>query len=157
MARPRKLAKYSQEEVRQKVLELGTIKEAAKFYGCVDKVVSNKIGNFHHRGVDPKDEAEILSLLKFHNRKTAADLMGYSVHQITWLTKRKGVKCPSIGKPNAVSPLSYYEMNNMDEVVKDYETIGKCAEALGVSDKTIYKHLKACRNREAVHSNNQAV
>ncbi|AGN51432.1 hypothetical protein VPJG_00068 [Vibrio phage jenny 12G5] len=154
MSRPRKLAKCSQEEVRQKVLELGTIKEAAKFYGCVDKVVSNKIGNFYHRGVNPKDETEILSLLRFHNRKTVSELMGYSVHQITWLTKRNGIKCPSIGKPNAVSPLSYYEMNNMDKVVKDYETIGKCAEALGVSDKTIYKHLKACKDREATHSNN---
>ena len=153
MARPFKLTEYSQEDVREKVLELGTIKKAAEFYGCGIKTVSNKIGNLHHRGVDPKDEAEILSLLKFHNRKTVSELMGYSVHQITWLTKRKGVKCPSIGKPNAISPLSYYEMNNMDEVVKDYRTIADCAEALGVSDKTIFKHLKACRNREATHSN----
>lgn len=156
MARPHKLAAYTQEEVRQKVLELGTIKEAAKFYGCVGKVVSNKIGTFHHRGVDPKDKAEILHLLKFHNKKTVGELMGYSQHQITWMAKREGIKCSSLGKPNAVSPLSYYEMNNMDEVIKDYGTIAKCAEALGVSDKTVYKHLKACRNREAAHSNNQA-
>lgn len=156
MARPYKLASYSQEEVRAKVKELGTIAKAAKFYECAEKTVSNKIGFFVYRSVDPKHHKELKELLKIHTKSRVGELMGYSQSQMEWFTKKHKIKCSSKGKPKIDSNLTHYEMNNMDEVVKDYATILDCADELEVSAKTIHRHLKICRERkrEAAHGSN---
>lgn len=156
MARPFKLAKYTQEEVRQKVVEFGGLKGAAEFYGCAENTLSRKIGNFTVRGVKPSDEKEIRELLKIHTKNKVAELMGYSVNQLEWFTKRNKLKCSAKGKPTASSSLTYYEMHNMDKVVKQYDNVSDCAYNLGVCDKTVYRWLKHAKNRKAAHSNNQA-
>ena len=70
--RPKALGKYTQEEVRQKVLELGAINKAAKFYGVSDRTVSVKIGNFNHRGVKSEHIKEIRAMAKSHTKKAAS-------------------------------------------------------------------------------------
>jgi hypothetical protein len=154
--RPKALGKYTQEEVRQKVLELGAINKAAKFYGVSDRTVSIKIGNFNHRGVKPEHIKEIRAMAKSHTKKNVAQLLGYTWRQIDWAARQNGIKFSNSRKPRWNSELTYYEMHNMDLIVKQYPSIEKCAEEHGVCTRTIDKHIKLsreARNCESHHNN----
>ena len=80
--RPEKLTEYTQEEVRQKILELGTIKATAEFYGVGSATIRRKIGDFHHWGVKPAHIKEIRAMAHSHTMQKVADLLGYKIHQV---------------------------------------------------------------------------
>lgn len=152
--RPTALGKYTQEEVRQKVLELGTITKTAEFYGVTDKTVSNKIGNFIYRGVKPEHVKEIRVMANTHTKANVAKLLGYTKRQIEWSARQHGIVFASSGKPKWNSELSYYEMHNMDLIVKQYASVADCAADHGVCVRTIQKHAKRAaenRKREVGH------
>lgn len=156
--RPPALGKYTQEDVRQKVLELGTITKAAEFYGVSDRTVSNKIGNFIHRGVKPDHIKEIRAMAKTHTRNEIGRLLGYTFRQIDWAARQHKIKFATSGKPRRNSELTYNEMHNMDLIVKQYVTVSDCAAEHGVCVRTIQKHAKKAaeaRKREVGHNISQ--
>lgn len=158
MARPHKLAKYSQEEVRQKVVELGGLTPVAEFYGVAVSTVSLKVGNFRWRGVKPGDVIAIREMSKTHIMSDVAEALGYTKGQIEWAARSYSIKFCMSGKPRSNSRLTHEQMRNMDKIVKGYESVYACAKAHNVCSRTIDRHIKRCkeeRKREAAHSNNQ--
>lgn len=159
MARPHKLAKYSQEEVRQKVIELGGLKPAAEFYGAAASTVGLKVGNFRWRGIKPEDVKTIREMAKTHTMGKVAEILGYTKGQIEGASRSYGINFEMGRKPRGNSRLTYEQMHSMDLIVKNYNSILACAKALNVCSRTIDKHIKLCkedRKREVAHSNNQA-
>ena len=159
LGRPAALGKYTPEEVAAKSIELGSFTEAAKFYGVTSATVSKHVGSIHCFGVNPKHVKEIRKMASTHTKEAIGELLGYTTRQICDTGRKYGFKFPSARKPRKNSELSYYEMHNMDEIVKQYPSRQACAEAHGVDVRTINKHIKLCkedRKREAAHSNNQA-
>ena len=157
MARPHKLTKYSQEEVRQKVVELGGLKPAAQFYGVATSTVGIKVGNFCRLGVKPNHIKEIKELSTGHTMKSVGEILGYTRGQIYWAAKSHGIEFKMAGKPRSNSRLSQQQMDNMDLIVKNFDSVMDCAKAHNVCSRTIDKHIQLSkRKREAAHSNNQA-
>lgn len=153
--RPQKLTEYTQEEVQQKILELGTIKATAEFYGVGPATIRRKIGDFHHWGVKPEHIEEIRKMSKTHTMKMVAELLGYHWMQIDWISKKHKIPFGGCRKPRINSKLSHYEMHNMDLIVKQYQSQEDCAFAHDVCVETIRKHIKLSsesRKREACHS-----
>lgn len=153
--RPEKLKEYTQEEVQQKILELGTIKAAGEFYGVGKSTIRKKIGDFEYRGVKREHIEEIRKMSKTHTMKMVAELLGYNWMQIDWVSKKHKIPFGGCRKPRTNSKLSHYEMHNMDLIVKQYPTQEDCAADHDVCTKTIQKHIKLsseARKREACHS-----
>lgn len=153
--RPPKLTEYTQEEVQQKIIELGTIKETAEFYGVGSATIRRKIGDFHHWGVKQEHIEEIRSMSKTHTMKMVAELLGYHWMQIDWISKKHKIPFGGCRKPRINSKLSHYEIHNMDLIVKQYQSQEDCAFAHDVCVETIRKHIKLsskAREREACHS-----
>ncbi len=155
MARPYKLASYSQEEVRQKVLELGGLKPAAEFYGVAPSTVGIKVGNFCRLGVKPNHIKEIKELAPGHTMKSVGEILGYTRGQIYWAAKSHGIEFKMAGKPRSNSRLSQQQMNNMDLIVRNFDSVLDCAKAHNVCSRTIDKHIRLSKEkREASHSSN---
>lgn len=159
VGRPHALGKYTPEEVAEKSIELGSFTKAAKYYGVTLTTVSRRVGSIHCFGVDPKHVKEIRSMAHTHTKEAIGKLLGYTARQICDTGRKYGFSFPSARKPRKSSELSYYEMHNMDEIVKQYQSAQECARAHGVDVRTINRHILLCnkdKEREAAHSSNQA-
>lgn len=142
MGRPPALRHYTQQEVADKVSELGSINEAAKFYGVHTRTVSNKLGTIIHQGVRPEHIKTIRAMAHSHTMKQVADELGYSSHQIDWACRQRGIKFAKTRKPRWNSKLTYEQMNNMDLIIERFDSTMECAEFYGVSPRTIRKHAR---------------
>lgn len=149
MARPKKLGSLTQEEVRAKTKELGSIIKTAEFYGCCDVTVKRKIGNFQYKGIEPEDLKDIKRMAHTHTKKVIAEMLGYTVGQIDCAAKKYGISFKG-RKPRSDSKLTHYEMNNMDLIVKMYPNAQACADDHDVELRSIQDHVYKCRKiREA--------
>ncbi|CAL9964265.1 hypothetical protein VPHK24_0097 [Vibrio phage K24] len=158
VGRPHALGKYTPEEVAAKSIELGSFIKAAKHYGVTAATVGKYVGSIHCFGVDPKHVKEIRAMAHTHTKEAIGELLGYTTRQICDTGRKYGFSFPSARKPRKNSELSYYEMHNMDEIVKQYPSAQACAKAHGVDVRTINKHILLCKKdkeREAAHSNNK--
>lgn len=142
MGRPPALKNYTQQEVADKVNELGSINDAAKFYGVHPMTVSNKVGALIHQGVKPSHIKHIKSMAHSHTMRQVADLLGYKEHQIDWACRQYGIKFAKSGKPRWNSKLTYEQMHGMDLIIERFDSVRECAEFYGVSPRTIRKYVK---------------
>ena len=147
--RPPALGKYTPEEVAQKSIELGSFKAAAEFYGVCSATVSSHVGSIHCFGVNPKHVKEIRAMAHTHTKQAIADLLGYTKRQICETGRKYGFPFPTARKPRKDSQLTYYEMHNMDKIVKQYNSTSACAKAHGVDTRTIRKHVDLCKKDRA--------
>ncbi|AUS02153.1 hypothetical protein NVP2095A_72 [Vibrio phage 2.095.A._10N.286.46.E10] len=148
LGRPFALSAYTQEEVRQKVVELGRLNLAAKFYGVANSTVSLKIGNFHWKGVDPKHIKDIRAMKDTHTKAMIAEILGYTKSQIDHAGRSNGIVFASARKPRMNTELTHYEMNNMDLIVRQYQSEKECAKAHGVEVRTIRRHVLLCKQNK---------
>ena len=156
IGRPYELGKYTPEEVAQKAIELGTYAAAAKFYGVNNATVSNYIGNIHCFGVNPKHVKEIRAMAHTHTKQAIADLLGYTKRQICETGRKHGFPFPTARKPRKDSQLTYYEMHNMDKIVKQYNSTSACAKAHDVDARTIRKHVDLCKKDRELNNVNSS-
>ena len=154
MARPEKLGSLTQEEVRAKVKELGSIRKASDFYGCSDITVKRKIGDFQYKGITPEDLKDIKKMASTHTKKTIGELLGYTVKQINCAAIKHGISFKG-RKPRSDSKLTHYEMNNMDLIVKQYRTAQDCADDHDVELRTIQDHIYKCRKQRVNNNHHQ--
>lgn len=146
--RPEKLGGLTQEEVRAKTKELGTIRKTAEFYQCSIVTIKRKIGDFQYKGIMPEDIEDIKRMATTHTKKRIGELLGYTYDQIECAGKKHGISFAG-RKPRSDSRLTHYEMNNMDLIVKQYPTAQDCADDHDVCVKNIQDHVYKCRKHRA--------
>lgn len=142
MGRPPALRQHTQQEVADKVNELGSISDAAKFYGVHTRTVSNKLGTIIHQGVRPEHIKTIRAMAHSHTMRQVADELGYKEHQIDWACRQHGIKFAKSGKPRWNSKLTYEQMHGMDLIIERFDSVRECAEFYGVSPRTIRKYVR---------------
>ena len=144
MARPSKLGDITQEEVRSKTRELGSIRLTAEHYKCSPITIKRKIGDFQYKGITPEHLEDIKKMASTHTKKVIGELLGYTVKQINCAAIKYGISFRG-RKPRSDSKLTHYEMNNMDLIVKQYPNAQACADDHDVELRTIQDHVYKCR------------